>query len=366
MNLTIPRQPLREALAYIIQAVPTRAAKPILENVYLSASDGVLELLGTDLTVSMRCRVACETHEPGIVAVNGHVLHDFVRDLRSESVEISCGGATCTIAGDDDRCDLATVDPEEFPTMQNFGDAGVVVPAATFSRLVSQTTFAAAHDAGRYAMDGVLVEFTDGVLRMVATDGRRLAVSSAEVVAKAARPAIVPPRALQIAVKMSQGGVDAQGDVEMDLSDATWISIRSGSREMFARLIDGEFPRYAAVLPHKGDHSLDLDSAEFARKLALVSSVSSEDARAVRIRPNGSAVDLFCAASGRGEAHARMDAVCTGKPAEIAFNPDYVLEGVKRAEGERFTLDAQDKTSPARFDLGPKFVYIVMPITIDA
>lgn len=359
MRLTIPRQPLREALSHVIQAVPKRAEKPILENVLLRASERALELLGTDLAVSVRCRVHCEAEEPGVVAVNAHVLHDFVRDLDSESVTLSGARATCFVEGDSAHCELATVDPEEFPTVREFGNASAVVPSNAFARLVSQTAFAAAREAGRYAMHGVLVELTDGVLRLAATDGRRLALSSAEVDAKAQRPAIVPPRALQMMARMGSG------DVELDLFDATWIAMRAGAREVFARQLDGEFPRYAAVLPQKSEHMLDLDIAEFVRTVALVSSVAGEDARAVWVQPLANNVELVCTSSGRGEARARMDATITGMPHGAAFNPDYVLDGIKRADGERFTMYLHDRTSPARFELGERFVYVVMPITLD-
>lgn len=366
MKVRCDREKLREGLAIVNSAIPARSTKPVLENVCFVATDDALELLGTDMEVAVRYRIPdVEVAEPGPAVVPARVALDFVRDLASESVAIETGGTHCVIEGGADRCELVTVDPEEFPVIAHFEPKGEVsVQAGAFSRLVNQTVFAAAREAGRYAMHGVLIEVGGDLLRMVATDGRRLALTSAPVDSgpEERRPAIVPAKAMQLFCRVIHDPLD---QVKLHFGE-NQIGLKTREAELFARLVDGEFPRYAAVIPPDSQHSMQASAELFSRKLRLVSNVTGDEARAVRLKLRKGNLDLFGQSSGRGQAHAHMEVDYSGTEADIAFNPDYVLEGVKNCEGDSVRLEFTDRTSPGKFTLGEHFVYIVMPITIES
>jgi len=110
---------------------------------------------------------------------------------------------------------------------------------------------------------------------------------------------------------------------------------------------------------------MEADAALLARKLRLVANVTGTEARAVRFKLTPGELDLFGQSAGRGEAHARMDVDYKGGEAEIAFNPDYVLDGLKNCEGGQVRLQFNEKTSPGKFTLGENYMYVVMPITVD-
>jgi DNA polymerase-3 subunit beta len=143
------------------------------------------------------------------------------------------------------------------------------------------------------------------------------------------------------------------------------IGLKTRNAEIFARLIDGEFPRYADVIPQEAGNVVRASSEVFSRKLRLVANVTGDEARAVRLRLKKNELELFGQSTGRGEAHAHMEVEFGGAEAEIAFNPDYVLDGIKNSDGEDLQLEFESKTSPGKFTLGESFIYIVMPITID-
>jgi len=145
------------------------------------------------------------------------------------------------------------------------------------------------------------------------------------------------------------------------------IGLKTKNAEIFARLIDGEFPKYAAVIPRETHNFLEADADMLSRKLRLVANVTGVEARAVKLKAEKTELSLFGQSVGRGEARARMDCDFKGTPsAEIAFNPDYLLEGLKYCEGNLVKLEFNEKTSPGKFTLGENYVYIVMPITVDA
>jgi DNA polymerase-3 subunit beta len=366
MKVVCDREKLREGLAVVNNVIPAKSTKPVLENVSLVATDSALELVGTDLECSVRYRIEHgEVVEAGPAVVPARVTLDFVRDLEGERVQLSTAEGNCTISGGDDSCELVTVDPDEYPVIPRFGEGpSVSVQGGTFTRLVQRTAFAAAREPGRYAMHGVLVEIEDGSLRMVATDGRRLALASAPIDAPSGgrRPTIVPTKGVQLFCRVIS---DPLEQVALSFGD-NQVGLRTKNAEIFARLIDGEFPRYAAVIPNESQNTVEADAQALARKLRLVANVTGNEARAVRFKLERGALELFGQSVGRGEARARMEVDFKSDHAEIAFNPDYVVDGLKNCEEGHVRLQFNEKTSPGKFTLGENYVYIVMPITIDA
>lgn len=366
MKVTCNRDKLRDALAVVNTVVPAKSTKPVLENVCLVATDDALELVGTDLECAVRYRIdGVQVDEPGPAVVPARVTLDFVRDLSGDDVRLATSESKCVISSGEDNCELVTIDPDEFPVINRFGSENTIpLQGGTFAKLVGRTAFAAAREPGRYAMHGVLTEIQNGMLRMVATDGRRLALAEVAVDTRhaPAKPAIVPTKGMQLFCRVIG---DPLEQIELSFSE-NQIGLRSKQAEIFARLIDGEFPRYAAVIPRDSKNVIEAETQLFTKKLRLVANVTGVEARAVRLRANKGELELFGQSAGRGEARARLDADFKGEAAEIAFNPDYVLDGLKNCEDALVRLEFNEKTSPGKFRLGENYVYIVMPITIDA
>jgi DNA polymerase-3 subunit beta len=378
MKITCDRAKLRDGLAVVNNVIPGKSTKPVLENVCLVATVDAIEILGTDLECSVRYRIPVTSEggegktgvvrvdEPGIAVVPSRVALDFVRDLGAESVVFYTQDQTCTIQGGEDQCELVTMDPDEFPVIASFGDVQTLsMQGGAFTRLVSRTAFAAARDAGRYAMHGVLAEVDDTSLKMVATDGRRLAMASAPADLRPVdrpKPAIVPTKGMHLFCRVIE---DPLEQVQLYFG-GNQVGLKTRNAEIFARLIDGEFPRYSAVIPRESSHHVEADGETLAQKLRLVANVTGTEARAVRFKLTAGDLGLTGQSVGRGGARARMDVDYKGEQAEIAFNPDFVLEGLKNAEGALVKLEFNERTSPGKFTLGENYIYIVMPITVEA
>jgi DNA polymerase-3 subunit beta len=367
MKVLCNRERLREGLAVVNSVVPTKSPKPVLSNVCMVATDDALELVGTDLEVAVRYRVEdVKVEDPGTTVIPARVTLDFVRDLSGETVEFAAAGGNCTITSGGDACELVTVDADEFPVVSRFGEDGSLsLQGGTFTKLVERTAFAAAREQGRYAMHGVLIEIDDDKLKMVATDGRRLAVASAPIDLSGApapeHATIVPTKGMQLFCRVITDPLD---QVRLAFEE-NQLGLRTRNAEVFARLLDGEFPRYSAVIPKEVGNALEADGDHLQRKIRLVANVTGDEARAVRLSVKKGKLELFGQSAGRGEATAHMDVEYKGRSADIAFNPDYVVDGLKNAERELVRLEFNDKSSPGKFTLGEDYVYVVMPITMD-
>lgn len=370
MKVLCDREKLREGLALANNVIPSKSPKPILTHVCVVATADALELIGTDLDVSLRFSISdgVKVVDPGAVVVPARVFHDFVRDFSGESVEIDTSESNCVLRCGDDTAELVTSDADEYPVVPRFDDAGAYsLQAGTFTALVNKTAFAAAREQGRYAMHGVLVEVGDGILKMVATDGRRLALAHAPMdtfdrTAAANKPAIVPTKGMQLFCRVMSDPLD---QVKLSFAD-NQIGLKTRNAEVFARLLDGEFPRYSAVIPAESRNFCEAEASLLERKIRLVANVTGEEARAVRFSIRGGHLELFGQSAGRGEARAHMEIDYRGTDAEIAFNPDFVIDGLKNSETGRIKLEFNEKTSPGKFLLGENYIYVVMPITVDA
>jgi DNA polymerase III subunit beta len=415
MKVICDREKLREGLAIANSVVANKPTKPVLENLCLVATDASLEIVGTDMEVSVRYRLEdVQVVEPGPAVIPGRVTLDFVRDLSGETVTLETADGHCTITSGADTCELMALDPDEFPVVSRFEDEGTIsLQGGSFTRLVQQTAFAAAREPGRYAMHGVLVELEQDGVKMVATDGRRLALATipvdipapiaAAIAARAASPvpagvgagvpgagdpgdgdpgdensaggdqpddsdppqrlsAIVPTKGMQLFCRVIDDPLD---QVHLHFGEQQ-VGLRTKHAEIFARLIEGEFPRYAAVIPDGANFTMEADRELLSKKLRLVANVAGDEARAVRLKLDKDQLELFGQSVGRGLATAHMEVGFKEGEADIAFNPDYVLDGLKHCQEETVRLEFNERTSPGKFRLGENYLYIVMPITVDA
>ena len=367
MKVLCEREMLREALTIATSVIPTKSTRPAVENVYVRAEEDALELVGTDLDVAVRYRVEnVKLEEPGTVLIPARVASDFVRDLSGETVRIGSKGQSFLIESEDERCELTTVDPDEFPGVAQFGEDGAIsVLGATFTRLVSRTSFAAAREAGRYAMHGILTVIEDDELRMIATDGRRLSLAAAGIEHEGAPlnggPAIVPTKAMQLFCRV----IDDPTEMVQVHFGENLFGLRTSKAEVFARLIDGDFPRYSAVIPKSTENLVEADAGILSQKLKLVANVTSTDTRAVRVSLDKDHMKIFGRSASTGEATAELPVRYSGDPVDIVFNPDYLIEGIKNCETDVVRLEFNQRNTPGKFTLGENYTYIVMPITVD-
>jgi DNA polymerase III subunit beta len=365
MKVLCNRERLREGLGLVNAVVPTKSTRPAIENIFLVATDDALELVGTDLEVALRYRIDdVKVAEPGTALVPGRVCADFVRDLTGETVQLVGHPDRFDITSGADHCELPTTDPDEFPVVARFESEGSIpIQGGNFTKLVSRTSFSAAKEQGRYAMHGILTLVEDGVLRMVATDGRRLAVSSIPIDADSGPPqrAIVPTKGCQAFCRLI---TDPLETVHLHFGD-TQIGLRTKRGEIFARLIEGDFPRYAAVIPAETQNRVEADPELLSRKLKLVANVTTQDARAVQLTLTKDQIEINGRSTSTGKASSQLEASYSGEDSQIAFNPDFLLEGLRNCETDIVKLEFNDRTSPGKFTLGENYVYVVMPITVD-
>jgi DNA polymerase-3 subunit beta len=372
MKLTIERSAFLATLAHMQGVVERRTTIPILSNVLLNAREGAVRMTATDMDLAIVETVPADVTQEGATTVPAHTLYDIVRKLpEGAQIEIASGGdqGQLTLRSGRSRLTLATLPSEEFPVMAE-GDLphNFTLSAEAVRGIIDRTRFAMSTEETRYYLNGLYLHVakTDGkpVLRVVATDGHRLArVEIAQPDGAKDMPGVIVPRKTvgEVRKLVDEGG----SEVEVALSD-TKIRFTSGPISLTSKLIDGTFPDYDRVIPFANDKKLEVDCKDFAKAVDLVSTISTERSRAVKLTLNRGTLQLSATSPESGSAVEELEVDYSDGPLEIGFNSRYLLDITQQIEGEGASFMLADAASPTlvRGTGDINAIYVLMPMRV--
>jgi DNA polymerase-3 subunit beta len=367
MKFTITRERLHEGLIAVAPSVPAKTTLPVLSNILLEASSEGVRLSGTDLDIAVSTVVPAEVDATGAVTIPAKKLLEIVRELPSVAIRVTAAGEQrvnleCGRA----RFKLLGIPREEFPSFPpvNFKDAWTVA-SLDLLKLVNHVSFAASTEESRPILNGVLWQLKPDVMRMVATNGHRLA--KMDVPASGGRQPselIVPPKALE-QVRRLFGPAD---QVEIARSD-NHLGFKSGTTLVFTRLIEGPYPNYEQVIPKDNDRACTVEKDSLSGALRRVGVVASDQTHRVRLQFSGGTLKLSVNPPDLGEAHDELAVTYDGDALEIGFNANYLLEILKfmPTDEVRFTFKAPERAAtvePVGWDDPASYVCLVMPLRL--
>ena len=367
MKVTVQGGELSNVLSVVGNVVPTRATRPLLQNVCLLARGGGMEVLGTDMEVGVRHRVEeIEVHEEGEILLPPGRLQGIARELAGGQVEISASDGKVEIRAPGCYFKLVGEDPGDFPVIPAFpAGSGVALPVDLLSSLVRRVIFSAASEESRYAIHGVLLEMQSDEIRVVATDGKRLAWATGQLekgAGKKKESALLPARGLGQILK----GVEPGEEEVRVIFEERRVLAQVGRSTVVASRIEGTFPNYEEVVPAKSAQEVIVDRENFAACVRRGALLATEGSHAVVIEFTPDHLKVGAKVSNVGEGEIEMGAEYGGEPVEIHFNPRYLLDFLKVAQGEKVRLGINDSRSAVVFRDEGSLLYVVMPITVEA
>lgn len=368
MEIKAKRGDLLATLYWTQSIVERRNTMPILANVLIDARKGSIHVTATDLEVGVRGQVEGDVAKEGTVTVNAKKLYEIIREvsqeqvqlkrLENEWVEIRSGKSVFKIVG---------MDAREFPQFPDFDGKGLsTTPAATVREMIERTIFAVSTDETRYSLNGVFIEQADaGKIRMVATDGHRLAFEEKTVGSLGlSKGVILPRKGLSELKKLLESGDD--GTVSLGFKENMGLVIKD-KVELFMRLIDGDFPDYTKVIPTGNPNIAKLDHDELLQALRRVSILSSERYKGIKMEFTDGRVSISANNPDLGEAVEEIEADYKGKGLSIGFNARYLIDvlGVLTGEGE-IDIELKDELSPSiiRKSGIEGYLYVLMPMRL--
>lgn len=371
MEFSIERNELLAGL-YLMQGIAERRTTvPILSNVLIeSTGSDSISVAATDQEIAVRRRCVATVRKKGSLTTSARKLFEMVRELGEGEIRIrSQDNNWIEISAGRSRFRLVGLDPREFPAIPESpaGTQGqvVTVPGEVLATMIERTIFAISGDETRVNLNGLYVEGAeDGRLRIVATDGHRLAMITRPVDSgKLEKGVIIPRKAVVELRKVLESGEEA-----IELSVVSGMAhARRGAVQMSMRLVEGEFPDYRQVVPGRSERVATVDSGELVSALRRVSIVSSERTRGVKMQIDGQKLELSSINPDVGEAAEEIAIDYDGQPVAIGFNAKYLLEALAAQPSDgRVEIGLNDEVSPGvvRYVGDPDYCYIVMPMRL--
>jgi len=355
---------LQEALALAGGIVAARTPKPVLRCVKLVAAEGLLTVLATDLEVGCRYQVAAvEVQEEGEALVPADRLSGIVRESGDqESLTLQTDKQLLHVRGAASHFQIFGYDPGEYPAVAEFGDAPALeMPAADLIAMIGKTLFATARVHSHYAMSGILWEAKGKKLKLVATDGHRLAQAKGGLskAAPAETQAIAPTKLMSLLQRLADG----EQTVEVRFEE-NQILVRSAHVVLISSLVQGNFPKYEDVIPKECTCKATFNTAQFEHRLRQAALLTDEQSRGVNLSFEPEAVTLSSRAPEAGEAEVTCPVQYEGEPLKIAFNPTFVLDALRVVETDEATLEMNAAGKPAVIRSGSDFLYVLMPVDL--
>ncbi len=368
MEIKAKRGDLLATLYWTQTIVERRNTIPILANVLISAQKKLIQITATDLEVGVRGDVEGEVEKEGTVTVNAKKLYEIIREVPSEQVqlkglenewvEIRSGKSVFKIVG---------MDAREFPQFPKFDSKDLSTTlSSTIRGMIERTIFSVSTDETRYSLNGVFMEQGDGAkVRMVATDGHRLAFDERELGSLGlSKGVILPRKGLAELKKVLESG--DEGIVGIGFRE-NMVLVKKNNVELFMRLIDGDFPDYKKVIPQGNPNVAKIEHGELLQALRRVSILSSERYKGIKMDFSQGKISLSASNPDLGEAIEEIDAEYKSKPLSIGFNARYLLDvlAVLNGDGE-IEIELKDELSPSIVrKVGDEgYLYVLMPMRL--
>ena len=332
MKFTITRQNLHSGLAAVSSSIPSKTTLPVLSNILFETEDDGVWMSGTDLDVSVRVKVPAEIHEAGSLTAPGKKLQEITRELADQPVEISTRSDQIELSCGRSRFKLNGLPADEFPSLPNVDfEAAVDVKGKDLQSLIQHTAFAVSSEESRPILNGVLWELREGSMRVVATNGHRMARMGVPTGPGSIMSTdfIVPPAALSQVQRLFKDAADIQVAWDHGADGSArknHLGFRSGSTEVYTRLIEGTYPNYEQVIPKDNDKNAIIDKKALESAVRRMAVVASDQTHRIRMRFEENRVHLNVLTPDLGEGHDELELGYGGEEMEIGFNANYLLE----------------------------------------
>jgi DNA polymerase-3 subunit beta len=368
MKFTITREKLHEGLGAVASSVPAKTTLPVLANVLVEASKDGLRLSATDLDIAVSTTIPASVDQDGSMTLPARKLVEIVKEMPDAAIRVTGSGEQrAQIECGKSKFKLLGLSREEFPAFPtvNF-DGGWKVPAKDLQKLITHVAFAASTEESRPILNGVLWELRPDRMRMVATNGHRLARMDVPTSGQAGGQTdlIIPPKALD-QIRRLFGGEE---EIEIAKSE-NHLGFRSATTRIYTRLIEGPYPNYEQVIPRENDKSLTADKSGLAAALRRMSIVASDQTHRIRMAFINGACKLSVQTPDLGEAQEEISVAYEGDPLEIGFNAAYLLEILKYMPTDevRMTFKAPERAAtcePVGWDDPASYMTLVMPLRL--
>ena len=368
MRFTISREKLQEGLTAVAASIPAKTTLPVLANILVETTERGIRLSGTDLDIAVSTEVAADVEQPGALTIPAKKLSEIARELPPAPVRIAAAGEQrVTLDCGKSHFKILGLPKDEFPSFPavRFNESWRI-RSGDLQKLISHTSFAVSTEESRPILNGVLWELRPEMMRMVATNGHRLAKMELPIKSTAAPSSdlIVPPKALEQVRRLFPS------DEELEIARGeNHLGFRSPFTAVFTRLIEGPYPPYDQVIPKDNNRIAVADKASLVSALKRMSVIASDQTHRIRLSFNAALLRFSVQTPDLGEAQDELPVRFNGDPLDIGFNANYLLEILRYIPTEevKLTFKAPERAAtvePEGWSDPATYLCLVMPLRL--
>jgi DNA polymerase-3 subunit beta len=362
MRFKVQKDDLVKAIQTVQNVITSKSALPILSNILIEGQTNNLRLTATDLDIGITCVIPVDMQESGSIAVPAKRFSDIVKEFPVDVINVTTKKNN-QITIDSDMCQFKIMGlvKEEFPKLPEFKDKKAIkIEQFVLKQTLSLTSFAVSFDETRYVLNGILFKITKGVLILVSTDGKRLAIAERKLPLESEieLSMIVPIKTIQ---ELSRNLKD-EGELSL-IVNTNQVLFDLGDVGIVSRLIEGEFPDYKQVIPPASENKMKVGRNQFLLAIRRAALLSTQDYQAVKLEVFKNKLAISKSTPDVGEFHEELEVEYQGKELVIGFNPVYLMDVMKILNEETVSLELVDAEKPGVIRMSG-YIYIVLPMRL--
>jgi len=364
MKFQIEKDVFQDALNQVQHVVSTRTTLPILSNVLIEADELGLQLSTSDLDVTITKRVQAKVSQTGMATVPARRLTNIVRELPASEIDFETdeSGASILRSGPS-FFKVLGLPADEFPIAEEFGTETqeFTIDQKLIKDALRKTSYAISTDETRYVLNGVNCLIGEGMLTLVATDGRRLAMVEQDLEFPAGKDTavIIPTKA----VNELQRILEDSGEMKVALSQ-NQASFELNGTHLVTKLIDGNYPNFRQVIPGAANFRVTIEREVFLNAVKRVSLLANEKTNSIKFAFEDNRLSISANSPQIGEAQEVIDVRYDGPKIVVAFNPEFVMAPLRNLDQDEVFIDLIDENSPGVMKIDEPFLYVIMPMRV--
>lgn len=363
MHYYLDSNELNAGVLSVIKALSTRSALPILDGIYMEATEDGIKLMCSDLMMQKECFLPATVEQEGRCVVPGKLFSELLRKMPESIMEIKLQANTLTMRSGKTLNQVQCIEFDEFPTMKFSGDtADVKIDRLLCKNMINQTSFAVAQDDSKPILTGVFVETSENKITMVATDSYQFALNSVFIdYSLSQKSTIIPGKTISEIARMMD---ETQDDVTLSFTK-THIKVDLGHTALVARLLEGNYIDYKRIIPKESKTRVLINRNELFDAVERAQLVAREGNNNILLKFEGNML-YISAESYIGKLNDEIEVQLVGEDITIAFNPKFCLNILKNISDETVYFEFNNNINPCVIKpvQGDSYYYLIVPMRI--
>jgi DNA polymerase-3 subunit beta len=373
MKVICAKETLTKGIQTVSPVASAKTSLPVLSNFLFETKEDKIRLLATDLEISVQCHIKGEIIEDGSITIPSKRFSDIIKELPQDaSIEITSDDSNqIFINSGKSKFTLMGISSSEYPHIPDFPkENNFTISKDTFSSMTKKTVFAVSKDSQRFILTGIYFSIENGILKMAATDGRRLAYIFTEGIDESIKNnAIVPSKAISDIIRLLSGDVKDE-NIKIAITENK-IALQFDDITFLSTLIEGIFPNYEQVIPKNSQANVKINVKETlsaVRQMSLLTGdkLAADRSSGVKFNFENNLLKISAAVAGVGSGETAVEIEYKDNPIEISFNPTFIKEILQNIDTEWAVFGISNNGNPAAIspENNKNYLCVVMPMRI--